>query len=187
METFDESIVSRIHVSLYYPPLSRAFTAAVWEMNLKRLSPNTRPDDINFEEIMEFAMQQFDSAESDGHRRWNGRQIRNAFQTAAALADWDARAGNAETPKLTRAIFEIVGRASLDFGKHLAASHTDDGAMNDVESSSMRGNTQAGPLTLAPELGYSDFSAEDDGESLDQDSSAECLVRRKSTVRKKAH
>jgi len=38
-------------------------------MNLERLSPDFRLDDIDFKEIMEYAVQQFDLAEEDRYGR----------------------------------------------------------------------------------------------------------------------
>ena len=43
---------------------------------------------FNPDEIMEFAENDYDSSEP--HVRWNGRQIRNAFQIAIALAENEA-------------------------------------------------------------------------------------------------
>ena len=48
---------------------------------------------------------------------WNGRQIRNAFQTAIALAEYDAKPG--EKPILSRKQFITVAAASRDFDKYL--------------------------------------------------------------------
>ena len=56
--------------------------------------------------------------------RWNGRQIKNAFQTAVALADWDnlkysGDDGHPDGPFLERRHFEIVARASDHFDTYL--------------------------------------------------------------------
>ena len=81
---FDEAFKSRIHVSLYYPNLDQETTRKVWEMNLARI-PRYKPN-MGFSKarIMEFADEYW---EQNG--RWNGRQIRNAFQTAIALSEYD--------------------------------------------------------------------------------------------------
>ncbi|KAM0805097.1 hypothetical protein BDR22DRAFT_885171 [Usnea florida] len=55
--------------------------------------------------------------------RWNGRQIRNAFQTAIALAEWDLKTEKTKTAKLTRACFEKVDKASREFDKYLRDTH----------------------------------------------------------------
>jgi hypothetical protein len=58
--------------------------------------------------------------------RWNGRQIRNACQTALALAEFDAQGGNHErivdpnaVVKLTVKHLEIVSAAYLEFMRYL--------------------------------------------------------------------
>ncbi|KAL8930795.1 MAG: hypothetical protein Q9208_000336 [Pyrenodesmia sp. 3 TL-2023] len=82
--TFDEAFISRIHMSLYYPDLDQENTFKVWTMNLDRLKRSGRKIYIDDKAIRAFAGNHW----KDGHR-WNGRQIRNAFQTALALADYD--------------------------------------------------------------------------------------------------
>lgn len=93
---FDEAVKSRVHCALYYPPLDRRNTKKIWKMNLDLLQRQNESPDCNMpvrfdrKEILEFA----DSHWKDGSR-WNGRQIKNAFQTAVALADWDSLRGSA--------------------------------------------------------------------------------------------
>ena len=60
-------------------------------------------------------------------RRWNGRQIKNAFQTAIALATWDFNDGkpgkSLQRPKLTDKHFSIVSQTSAHFDDYLSATH----------------------------------------------------------------
>jgi ATP-dependent Clp protease ATP-binding subunit ClpA len=88
---FDEAFTSRIHISLYYPPLERDPTHKIFEKNMERSKAryeiNSRKLDIKEAEISKFALDYYD-ANSQG--RWNGRQIRNAFQSAIALAELEA-------------------------------------------------------------------------------------------------
>ncbi|KAF4631666.1 hypothetical protein G7Y89_g6463 [Cudoniella acicularis] len=82
----DEAVKSRIHVSLYFPPLDRQSTLQVWKLNYERtISEN---DDIrcNADEILDFSKDHW----REGYR-WNGHQIKNAFTTAVSLARWEAR------------------------------------------------------------------------------------------------
>jgi hypothetical protein len=95
----DEAFKSRIHLKLYYPPLTGSQTHDIWQVNIERLrlieeqrcegNLNEQPLQIYEQEIMAFAQKQFQSQEGRG--RWNGRQIRNAFQIAASLALFDSR------------------------------------------------------------------------------------------------
>lgn len=119
--TFDEAFRSRIHLSLYYPPLSKETTTKIWKTNLDRLDKSGRMT-FNGEKIMEFAEKQFQKG-----TRWNGRQIRNAFQTAISLAGYDHTKKLASNdpsevptkPKLTKDHFKKVAKASADFDDYV--------------------------------------------------------------------
>ncbi|KAI0911073.1 P-loop containing nucleoside triphosphate hydrolase protein [Ustulina deusta] len=88
---FDEAFTSRIHISLYYPPLDRISTLQIFEKNWDRIKTRYenagRVIEIKVPEITGFAIDYF---ENNKEGRWNGRQIRNAFQSALALAELDA-------------------------------------------------------------------------------------------------
>lgn len=127
---FDEAFKSRIHMSLYYPPLDKEKTVRVWETNIEQVEKSNRgmTVELNAKELIKFAKShydQFDSSddESLGRRgRWNGRQIRNAFQTAIALAVWDSKGRNNQSGNqatLRREHFEQVALASLQFDQYL--------------------------------------------------------------------
>ena len=123
---FDDAFKSRIHMSLFYPDLGRDPTRKVWEMNLARIRENNKDIEINDDGILDFAMKHYDKTEKTG--KWNGRQIRNAFQTAIALAEWEAKGNNADgsTPqpvKLTKSHFKKVAKASRGFNKYLRETH----------------------------------------------------------------
>lgn len=91
----DEAVKSRVHLSLGYPHLAEEETLALFEMNLGRLAriEHERAEiieeklmTIETDEIMKFASQHYRG--QDQHFRWNGRQIRNAFQIASSLAHY---------------------------------------------------------------------------------------------------
>lgn len=100
----DEAFKSRIHISMYYPPLSREYTIAIFDVNIRKLHAieqekrdiesksahklSKRPAlVIDDKSIKNYAAWHYDNREP--HQRWNGRQIRNAFQIAYSLADFD--------------------------------------------------------------------------------------------------
>jgi SpoVK/Ycf46/Vps4 family AAA+-type ATPase len=96
--TLDEAFKSRIHYHVYYPPLDRNQTREIWQINIQRLklveAEHSKHDilgpmEIPEGEILNFAEMQFDAK---AQNRWNGRQIRNAFQVARSLARADAAA-----------------------------------------------------------------------------------------------
>ncbi|ROV99652.1 hypothetical protein VSDG_03102 [Cytospora chrysosperma] len=152
--TIDEAFKSRIHLSLYYPPLSRKQTLEIFEVNIRRLreieaakeaaqegldrnDPSYQTAlEIDDRRIMQFAKKHFnDHRESE---RWNGRQIRNAFQVAYSLAqsglrnedDSDDEGPDLDTvdndnSTVTKSIldheqFEVVSKSIERFDKYLA-------------------------------------------------------------------
>jgi SpoVK/Ycf46/Vps4 family AAA+-type ATPase len=146
--TFDEAFTSRIHISLYYPPLSQASTLAVFQVNLTRIQARFQKKKSNGEatleiddrSINEFILRYY---EKNTEARWNGRQIRNACQTALALAEFEAQklanpaAGGrsvmdvaAMSQKminvcLTSKHFRDVARSYLAFMRYLKEVHGD--------------------------------------------------------------
>ncbi|KAF9630646.1 hypothetical protein BFW01_g1208 [Lasiodiplodia theobromae] len=119
--TFDEAFKSRIHLSLYYPPLNDDQTKAIWEVNLARLKRYHPGLDIEDRSIMTWVKSLIRERERDNFRPWNGRQIHNACQTAASIALFQ------DEGKLTLEHFEIVSQASMAFDQYLRDVHgTDD-------------------------------------------------------------
>ncbi|KAK4187374.1 hypothetical protein QBC35DRAFT_498874 [Podospora australis] len=119
--SLDEAFKSRIHLQLYYSPLSREQTMDIWRMNIQRLEriEAERSDktggarmEIHEHKILRFAEKMFQKQKRQN--RWNGRQIRNAFQVASSLAHYDARKANV-SPELTVKHFKLVKGVTEDF------------------------------------------------------------------------
>ena len=100
-------------------------------MNIDTLEQkNSGHDKIRFsrDEIEEFARRHWRKTHKHPNRRWSGRQIKNAFQTAVALAEWDhiKKYGEMEeghqrkAPKLKAQHFKTVATASRHFDDYLA-------------------------------------------------------------------
>lgn len=101
-------------------------------MNLDRLDrennkpPPNRPIIFSRKEIMNFAKGHWADNEVS-KTRWNGRQIKNAFQTAIALAEWDFLDSQnnaklktvASAPLLEARHFRKVAEASARFDQYL--------------------------------------------------------------------
>ena len=138
---FDEAFKSRIHISLYYPPLEERQTLSIWRMNMDRTVGRKKGKmTVDEEEIMAFALSHYKSNFAK-KANWNGRQIRNAFQTATALAEYDTHEENAKRkkdatnaddvvlglPRLQKQHFEIVAKASLQFDLYIkeTTGHSD--------------------------------------------------------------
>jgi hypothetical protein len=125
---FDEAFTSRIHVSLYYPELDHQKTVQVFKLNLemieKRIAQKGKTIHLDKTDICMFAGEHFTKHEQ---ARWNGRQIRNACQTALALAEFEvqgsfhrraAQIHNAAI-KLEVRHFKVVQEAYLEFAKYM--------------------------------------------------------------------
>lgn len=117
----DEAFRSRIHLTLYYPPLSYHQTMDIWKLNIDRLRKLEKERcehlghellQINEHEILRFAKEKFNQGRSKF--RWNGRQIRNAFQIASSLAHFDARKDGIQ-PRLTVDHFKMIHLVTEDF------------------------------------------------------------------------
>ncbi|TLS26551.1 hypothetical protein PpBr36_05491 [Pyricularia pennisetigena] len=142
---FDEAFASRIHMSLYYPQLTEISTIKVFKLNLRliknRYAARNRKIKIDEDEILQTAGAHW---RSEPEARWNGRQIRNACQTALALAEYEAQPEGAKFDlnvdnedrrvHLTVAYLNKVTQAYLDFMKYLKAVHGTDAERRARES-----------------------------------------------------
>ena len=130
--TFDPAFRSRIHMSFFYPKLGLKATLEIWEMNLKRTKrfyENMEVKPKERQKILAFAEEHFMECEAL-KTTWNGRQIRNTFQTAIALAEYEIdklqeRFGKELTnpkPRLEVGQFEKVAEASRHFDEYIKAT-----------------------------------------------------------------
>lgn len=132
--TIDEAFKSRIHISLYYPPLDWRTTKEIYSVNLRRARSRV---DYDESAILRFAKKHFHN--NEGANRWNGRQIFNAFQTAIALAEYDnleqGRQASGTKAKLMEEHFKEVAKTSRKFEDYLHEVHggEDDAQINAME------------------------------------------------------
>ncbi|KAK2808761.1 hypothetical protein FQN50_004433 [Emmonsiellopsis sp. PD_5] len=87
---FDEAFMSRIHVSIGYERLDSRAREQIWENLFRKLKEDHKNGgpEIRYE----YEAKQYVKKSPDVKKlQWNGREIRNAFQTAVALAYFDAR------------------------------------------------------------------------------------------------
>ncbi|KAI1089479.1 hypothetical protein F5B19DRAFT_376034 [Rostrohypoxylon terebratum] len=145
--TIDEAFKSRIHMSLYYPPLDKQQTRDIFRLNLSKLREIESQRHamtgepmlmVKDSEIIDFAGKHYeDNARSTGC--WNGRQIRNAFQIASSLAHHNytnavesARSLGQQPPPapvLDRSLFEKVQMSTQSFDRHMKESKGFDGGL----------------------------------------------------------
>ena len=118
--TFDDAFLSRIHVVLHYE-FEEAERKQVWKMFFSKLA-REREQSIR---IHETARSYIEHNEDLKALSWNGRDIRNAFQTAVALAESEAISQGKTDGKveLTRDHFEQVVAMSRNFKQYLQKVH----------------------------------------------------------------
>lgn len=112
---FDEAFKSRIHMALYYPFLEYTQTMSIWRSQMRRIrSQRSKKLEADEDKIINFAHELFIKHQQPTYHglRWNGRQIRNAFQSAVALAEYAVK--DEVTAVLEVSHFEKVAQASTN-------------------------------------------------------------------------
>ncbi|KAK3328997.1 P-loop containing nucleoside triphosphate hydrolase protein [Apodospora peruviana] len=136
----DDAFRSRLHLSLYYPNLTKKQTKKIFQRNFARIvdingdrEKNSLPT-FAFKDpeakIIDWALKMRDKLSL------NGRQIRNTFQTVLALAEFfeknrnNTRANNTTDSGgiispivISKKYFKIVTNASIEFNDYLKATH----------------------------------------------------------------
>ncbi|KAI0859713.1 P-loop containing nucleoside triphosphate hydrolase protein [Xylaria cubensis] len=136
---FDEAFKSRIHVALTYPAVDLESTKRIWEGILDRITRDNAEEEVKIVfdklDLLAFATKHFRSQVKED-TTWNGRQIRNAFQTAIALGNYDRckrlkeegitemEALTSPDPrhrsiKLTRAKFAKIAKSVIEFERYM--------------------------------------------------------------------
>ena len=115
-------------MSLYYPSLSWPQTERIWESQLRRISEQNSSIDGDKAELLRYAKHLFSEQENKKELGpvWNGRQIRNAFQTAIALAKFNV--GEGQRVRIKKEHFEKVALVSHHFNNYVwrvKKGHTD--------------------------------------------------------------
>ncbi|KAI9736752.1 MAG: hypothetical protein M1834_000956 [Cirrosporium novae-zelandiae] len=124
----DPAFKSRIHISLLYPRLDKPSTATIWKNHLRNIKKQFKEQgkkiEIDKKDILAYARSHHTELSKTKTGPWNGRQIRNAFQTAIALSLYSAKtSGIDRTPKLNRDQFIKVAEASKHFDDYLKSVH----------------------------------------------------------------
>jgi SpoVK/Ycf46/Vps4 family AAA+-type ATPase len=178
--TFDGAFRSRIHLMLYYPKLTEKQALQIFDNNLNRIEEYNatrrsqgKPEvEISDKEIHKWAKKRLTSSDKSLRIYWNGRQIRNAFQTALALAEFEAqqqqgkqaaKAGTADDsvepapPKVTKEHFKRIAKAIAHFDNYLTQVH-----FGQDEDSIARRNEERGDNPPKPKQRKSDKKDESD-------------------------
>ena len=135
----DDAFKSRIRLSLYYPSLDLRQTEKIFTKQISRIKKHDKNATIDKEDILEFAAEHYQNRarnrDSVGQYEgwWNGRQIRNAFQTAIALASFDDTGRKMKKLHLTADHFERVALTTGEFEDYMKRTH---GGLTDGERAS---------------------------------------------------
>ncbi|KAK4446648.1 hypothetical protein QBC34DRAFT_331121 [Podospora aff. communis PSN243] len=137
----DEAVKSRVHSTLLYKALDFQQTREIFRLNIERLElierqlqANPEPPQVRLHSdksgILAFAEKHWHKHDNDELGQWNGRQIRNGFILAAALArsdgDYDGYDGVDDnghgplTAVVTERHFEFVARNVTNFDVYMA-------------------------------------------------------------------
>ncbi|PSR77365.1 P-loop containing nucleoside triphosphate hydrolase protein, partial [Coniella lustricola] len=90
VEIIDPAFQSRIHVALYYRELADEDRAKIWTHSFERLERDSEGKVAVLSSAMNYVLEQDGKKSEVAALNWNGREIRNALQTAVALAETEA-------------------------------------------------------------------------------------------------
>lgn len=138
----DEAFKSRIHVALEYPALEEESTLEIWTNLLQRIQRDNRNAEVKIrfdeEALLQYARKHYRKHRHNG-TTWNGRQIRNAFQTAIGIGQYERlrkieeAVARGEVPdkstrfiRLTVTSFKTVAETASDFEKYITKTRGDD-------------------------------------------------------------
>ena len=122
---FDDAFMSRIHVIIYYDKLSADDRRKIWEQFFDKLC-DEREEFVITGRAKAYVLED----EIVSKMEWNGREIRNAFQTAVALAEYrflqKPNKGKNDHPTLDQRDFEQVCNMMRQFKQYLIDVHGHD-------------------------------------------------------------
>lgn len=164
----DDAFRSRLHLTLYYPQLTEKQTIKIWKTNLDRLKDINKerstdgriPISFNDKKILAWVKKHWQNIQ------WNGRQIRNAFQTAMALAEFKAKQATIKSPGspnvspvLDTEDLKLLATASAQFSEYLRVTHGED-----EEEVAVRDQVRARAVSFQPKTKIQDFSDDEEEE-----------------------
>ncbi|KAI1348458.1 hypothetical protein F5Y01DRAFT_317734 [Xylaria sp. FL0043] len=126
---FDEAFMSRIHVSIGYEPLDDDARGKIWDNFFRKLKEDHKSGGPEI--LYEYDAKQYVKKDPTVKKlEWNGREIRNAFQTAVALAVFDSKTAREKGASEEDSIPEIkekhltqVVNMSAAFRQYIVATH----------------------------------------------------------------
>lgn len=125
VRAFDGAFLSRIHVALHYRNLRDEDRERIWTTNFDRLDRDSHGQVHVSDAARDFAW----SSPEVRSLKWNGREIRNAMQTALALAESEAQEEDSALIYISEKHLRAVVKMSRGFRDYMKGTD----AMNDYE------------------------------------------------------
>ncbi|TVY82365.1 ATPase family AAA domain-containing protein 3B [Lachnellula suecica] len=125
--SFDEAFMSRIHVQIGYDPLDEDARRNIWNNYFRKLQQDFEEGgrEIRYEwDAKEYVQRSQEVRDLE----WNGREIRNAFQTAVTLALDETKQGS--VPVVKESHLRQVVKMSKSFKDYIRSTH---GNMDDAD------------------------------------------------------
>ncbi|KAI0190854.1 P-loop containing nucleoside triphosphate hydrolase protein [Astrocystis sublimbata] len=126
--SFDDAFISRVHVQLYYPDFDDNQRQQIWKTFIDKLA-DERGDSMR----LHIKAKDYIRGREIQELKWNGREIRNAFQTAVSLAEYDAEMGEDGKVMVTDEHLRAVVELSSDFKAYLNELHKGDEAKRSLK------------------------------------------------------
>ncbi|PVH99194.1 hypothetical protein DM02DRAFT_529556, partial [Periconia macrospinosa] len=126
--SIDPAFKSRIHMALRYKKIDLKATREIWDNILNGIqndnnSPRVKVKiDYDREDLISWAEEHYERMEEEDLPTWNGRQIRNAFQSAIALASHD----RLENIRKQHGSKKVAAKSNLVKKIRLLGKHFDD-------------------------------------------------------------
>ncbi|RYP71351.1 hypothetical protein DL771_004839 [Monosporascus sp. 5C6A] len=119
--TFDDAILSRVHIQLFYPDLDEDQRYRMWMTFINKLEADRPSMQIKY------ALKEYLRSSEMREFKMNGREIRNAFQTAVALAEHRAEEGEGGRTLLTEEHLREVVELYRSFKMYFSELHGSEG------------------------------------------------------------
>lgn len=135
--TFDRAFTSRVHVALHYRRLTGADRARVWAQQFDRLERDSGGKVVVSAGARAYVREREGEV---GRLRWNGREIRNALQTAVALAETEAEEEGLERVDVAERHLRQVAKMSRGFKEFLRKRRGGDADEDEDEEGGVTGD-----------------------------------------------
>ncbi|KAG9255955.1 uncharacterized protein F5Z01DRAFT_619132 [Emericellopsis atlantica] len=122
VRAFDKAFMSRIHVALHYKNLRNEDRERIWDNNFERL----KRDSGGKVHVSVAAKDYIWESRDVRDLTWNGREIRNAMQTALALAEAESAEEGLDKITITEKHVRAVVKLSASFKDFIRDSMPDD-------------------------------------------------------------